>query len=190
MRVVAGSARGLRLDAPAGRGTRPTTDRVREATFNALHSAGAVVGAEVLDAFAGSGALGIEALSRGAAHCTFVESDRAARAVVEANLAATRLADRATVVGADARRHLGTTPDTYDLVLLDPPHAGTDWATLLDALAPRLGPGGVVVAESDHPVLDAATGETGEGPWAVLREKRYGGTVVQMISAPTPESAP
>lgn len=187
MRVVAGSARGLRLEAPAGHGTRPTTDRVREATFNALHSAGALVGAEVLDAFAGSGALGIEALSRGAARCTFVEADRAARAVVEANLATTRLAGRATVVGGDARLHLGATAASYDLVLLDPPHAGTDWPALLDDVASRLAPAGVVVAESDRPVVDATTGE---GPWSVLREKRYGGTVVQMISALTPESAP
>ena len=73
MRVVAGTARGRRLVAPAGRDTRPTSDRVRESIFNALHSLGAVEGATVVDLFAGSGALGIEALSRGAAHCTFVE---------------------------------------------------------------------------------------------------------------------
>jgi 16S rRNA (guanine966-N2)-methyltransferase len=84
MRVIAGTARGRRLVAPTGSSTRPTSDRVREATFNALGSLGVVVDATVLDLFAGSGAMGIEALSRGAAHATFVDQDRAARAAIEA----------------------------------------------------------------------------------------------------------
>lgn len=180
MRVVAGSARGLRLVAPAGSGTRPTTDRVREATFNALGSLGAVAGARVLDAFAGSGALGIEALSRGAVHCTFVEADRVARAVVEANLAATGLAERASIVGGDARSHLARPHEGWGLVLLDPPHAATDWPALLDLVGRCLAPDAVVVVESDRPVVDA---EVSGGDWGVIREKRYGGTVVQMISA-------
>ncbi len=141
----------------------------------------------MLDAFAGSGALGIEALSRGAAQCTFVEPDRVARVTVEANLAATRLADRATVVAGDARRHVGAATGGWDLVLLDPPHATADWPALLAALVDRVAPGAVVVAESDRPVLDA---DADDGPWAVIREKRYGGTVVQMICARTPETAP
>lgn len=179
MRVIAGSARGLRLAAPPGTGTRPTTDRVREATFNALGSLGAVAGARVLDAFAGSGALGIEALSRGAAHCTFVEVDRAARDVVEANLATTGVGDRASVVAADVVRHLATTDHQWDLVLLDPPHAAARWPDVLGALVDRVGEGAVVVVESDGVVVDGD-----EDPsWTVLREKRYGGTVVQMITA-------
>ncbi len=187
MRVVAGSARGLRLEAPRGTGTRPTPERVREGTFNALHSMGAVVDARVLDAFAGTGALGIEALSRGAGHCTFVEADRGARTVVEANLAATRLAGRASVYGGDARLHLARSSDEWNLVLLDPPHAGAEWPALLALVAPHLTPDAVVVVEADHPVVDDAVAGV---PWRVLREKRYGGTVVQMISARTPESAP
>ena len=83
MRVVAGSARGRRLRSPDGENTRPTSDRVREAVFNALHSQGLVVGANLADLFAGSGALGIEALSRGAGHVWFVESDRSALAVMK-----------------------------------------------------------------------------------------------------------
>ena len=106
MRVISGAARGRKLVAPEGPSTRPTPDRVREATFNALGSLGAVVDATVLDLFAGSGALGIEALSRGAAHVTFVDQDRAARPAVEANLTTTGLAAQATVVASPVDRFL------------------------------------------------------------------------------------
>lgn len=185
MRVVAGTAGGRRLTAPAGSGTRPTPDRVREATFNALGSLGVVEGAVVLDGFAGSGALGIEALSRGASTCTFVERERAARVVVEANLAATGLGDRARVIDGDVHDHLARTRERFDLVLLDPPHAEADWERLLTLVADRLAPDGVVVAESDRAVVGP-----GDPAWEVTREKRYGGTVVQMLSlspAPTAE---
>lgn len=189
MRVIAGTARGRPLAAPVGSGTRPTTDRVREATFNALVSLGAVEEARVLDAFAGSGALGIEALSRRASTCTFVERDRAARVVIEANLATTGLADGARVVGGDVRAHLAGVDDVFDLVLLDPPRAEADWPALLDAARPRLSPGGVVVVESDRVVVEGPGEGHGEGPWRVLRAKAYGGTVVQMLSArPAPGS--
>lgn len=189
MRVVAGSARGRRLSAPAGSGTRPTADRVRQATFNALDSRGAVTGSVVLDAFAGSGALGIEALSRGAERATFVERDRAARRVIEANLAATGLEGRARVVGDDALTHLASTGERFDLVLLDPPHATDAWPALLALVAARLADDGVVVVESDRPVVGSGTGEGEVGVgWSVIREKRYGGTVVQMLLGPGPPS--
>lgn len=181
MRVVAGTAGGRRLTAPAGSSTRPTTDRVREAMFNALGSFGAVDDACVLDAFAGSGALGIEALSRGAARCTFVERDRSARVVVEANLAATGLDDRARVVGGDVHEHLAMTQERFDLVLLDPPHAAADWDRLLALVAGRLAPDAVVVVESDRAVVGVD-----DPVWLVAREKRYGGTVVQMLSLSAP----
>jgi 16S rRNA (guanine966-N2)-methyltransferase len=119
VRVVAGSARGRRLRTPAGAATRPTADRVREATFNALGSLGVVEGATVLDLFAGSGAMGIEALSRGAAAASFVDRDPAALAAVRANLDATGLVDRATVVRADAGRWLAGA-GRFDLAVLDP----------------------------------------------------------------------
>ena len=106
MRVVAGVAGGLRLLAPPGRRLRPTTDRVREAMFSSLTSLNAVGGARVLDLFAGTGALGIEALSRGAAWATFVDADHAAIRTIEQNLAATRLGGTATVVRSDALRFL------------------------------------------------------------------------------------
>jgi 16S rRNA (guanine966-N2)-methyltransferase len=167
VRVVAGTARGRRLQAPPGVATRPTSDRVREATFNALGSLGAVEGATVLDLFAGSGALGIEALSRGASHATFVDSDARALAVIRANLDTTGLSDRATVVNGDAVRRLETA-GSVDLALLDPPYAFADeqWSGLLRALDARF-----AVIESDREVPIPP-------PWQVLRSKRYGGTVV------------
>lgn len=171
MRVVAGTARGRRLVAPAGSTTRPTADRVREAVFNALHSLGAVEGADVLDAFAGSGALGIEALSRGAERATFVEVDGRARQALATNLDATGLADRATVVAGEALAHLAAPGGRYDLVLLDPPYAFDAWSSLLTSVTARLAPEGVVVIESDRPV------ETGPSV-QVVRVKHYGSTVV------------
>ena len=102
MRIVSGVARGRRLLTPQGREVRPTSDRVREATFNALVSMDAVAGSHVLDLFAGSGAMGIEALSRGADRATFVDASPAAISAVRENLAATGLSGRATVVRGDA----------------------------------------------------------------------------------------
>ncbi|CAN5511814.1 16S rRNA (guanine(966)-N(2))-methyltransferase RsmD [soil metagenome] len=178
LRVVAGEARGRRLDVPSGTGTRPTPDRVRQAVFNALESLGAVDGAHALDAFAGSGALGIEALSRGADHVVFVDVDAVARTVIAANLAATGFAARALVVGGDGRRTAAGGP--WDLVLLDPPYAYEDWEALLADVLPALAEDAVVVVESDRevalpPGLDA------------IRTKQYGGTVVTFAS---PTGAP
>lgn len=183
MRVVAGSARGRRLVAPRGSDVRPTSERVREAVFNALGSLGVLDGASVLDLFAGSGALGIEALSRGAATATFVDADPRALDSVRTNLAATALGEGATVVTADARqwvsaaaRRLGV---RFDIALLDPPYSFTAWDELLAAL-----PADLAVVESDRAV------EPGEG-WAVVRRKPYGTTVVTIVrrhqpSRPTP----
>lgn len=171
MRVVAGSARGRKLSAPPGTDTRPTTDRVREAVFNALGSLGAVEGAVVADLFAGSGALGIEALSRGAASAHFVESDRRAAAVIEENLAALALTDRAVVVRRPVDAALADLAVPLDLVLADPPYAFDGWSDLLAQLLPRLADGAVVVAESDRS-LALPTG------WEKVRERTYGGTVV------------
>lgn len=172
MRVIAGVARGRRLVAPPGSTTRPTSDRVREATFNALGSLGAVVDATVLDLFAGSGALGIEALSRGAAHCTFVEADRAARAAVEANLAACGLSDEGTVVAGPAERFLADAARVgtrFDLVLLDPPYGFEGWQDLLEHLPGRLAVGEAALA------LEPPAG------WEVLRSRRYGRTWITIL---------
>jgi 16S rRNA (guanine966-N2)-methyltransferase len=166
VRVVAGTARGRRLVAPSGRDTRPSSDRVRESIFNALHSLGAIEDATVVDLYAGSGALGIEALSRGAAHCTFVESAPAAVAAIHQNLDGAGLAERATVDARTVEAYLAREPEPVDLALCDPPYAFAGWAELLARL-----PAGLVVCESDRPV------ELGPG-WDAARTRRYGGTVV------------
>jgi 16S rRNA (guanine966-N2)-methyltransferase len=176
MRVVAGELRGRKLVAPADGITRPTTDKVREAVFNALTSLDAIVDAGVADLYAGSGALGIEALSRGAAHCTFVERGRAALATVEANLAALGLRDRARVVAGDARSVVAQLD--VDLVFADPPYGFDDWSRLIAAM-----PGDVrlVVAEASAPVPAPAG-------WIQARVKRYGRTWVTFLEpVPVPE---
>jgi len=169
MRVVAGSARGRRLVTPPGDGVRPTTDRVREAVFNALGSLDVLHGAQVLDLFAGSGALGVEALSRGAAEVHFVDSSDASLRAVRSNLAACGFESSAQIVRGDAMVQLAQLAGSgrrFDLALLDPPYAFDDWSTLLARV-----PAEVLVIESDRPVEVAPHAE-------VLRERRYGGTVV------------
>jgi 16S rRNA (guanine(966)-N(2))-methyltransferase RsmD len=173
MRVIAGSRRGTTLYAPRGRATRPTSDRVREALFSIL---GSVEGTSVLDLFAGSGALAIEALSRGAAEATLVDSSVAAVAAVRRNLEA---------VGFEAEvRRMGVLPflerarvgaRQYDLVFADPPYRQAPGlgAGLAAALAPALAPGARVVAESDRRApleLDLP----------LLDERRYGDTLIQI----------
>ena len=166
--MVAGTAKGRRLQAPPGRDVRPTSDRVREAVFSSLVSMDAVEGASVLDLFAGSGALGIEALSRGAASATFVDDDPQAVATVKANLASTGL-DGGTVVRADALRWLDGAP-AFDLALVDPPYEFDAWDEVLGLLR-----AGVLVAESNRTI------ELGPG-WRVVRSRRYGGTVVTLAA--------
>lgn len=160
MRVVSGELRGRRIEAPPGTDTRPTTDKVREATFNALGSLDLVRDATVVDLYAGSGALGIEALSRGAAHCTFVERDRSALRTLRDNLDALGLDERSRVVAGDASV-LARGIDA-DLVLADPPYGFDRWEDLFAVL-----PCPFVVAESGRelPAFDG---------WTIQRSKRYG----------------
>jgi len=142
MRIIAGTHRGHRIAAPKGRDTRPTSDRVRENAFNLI---GPVDDADVLDLFAGSGAMGLEALSRGAARATFVEADRDACRVINANLDKLKL--NATVLCQDALRALAGERRTYDLVLCDPPYH-YDHARLAPHLKRLLTEDGVLVYES------------------------------------------
>ncbi|MCY3846562.1 MAG: 16S rRNA (guanine(966)-N(2))-methyltransferase RsmD [Acidobacteria bacterium] len=149
MRVIAGALKGRRLESPRWAGLRPTSDRLRETLFDVLGEG--VVGAVVLDGFAGTGALGLEALSRGASTVVFVERDRRAAALIAANLDRCGVRGRGAIVtgalpGAFARAAPG---DRFDLILLDPPYAYSDAAVgaILSAAAPRLAPGGRVVLE-------------------------------------------
>jgi len=195
MRVVGGRWRGRRLTAPAGRATRPTSDRVREAVFDVLtalrldaaatdHEATAApfTGLSALDLFAGSGALGIEALSRGAATCSFVERDPVALRALRANLAALEVGPAAGVVRAvDYRRALEAdlaTARRYNLVLVDAPYAlyPAVEAELAGRLPGVLCPGAVVAVET-------ARGQVVALPLAELRVRQYGDTRVTFLQA-------
>lgn len=180
MRVISGSARGRPLRAPHLTGLRPTSDRVKEAMFDVLAHLDAIEGASVLDLFAGSGALGIEALSRGAASVTFVDAERAAVAAIEANLDAVGLAGRAgvRVVRADVLGFLLTQRGPVDLALIDPPYKFEQWATLLARLDAR-----VAVLESSGAValID---------PYALHRVYRHGTTLFTVATSPAAEDRP
>jgi len=173
MRVVAGTLRGRRLRAPEGSGTRPTSDRVREATFNALSSLDVIRDASVLDLFAGSGALGIEALSRGAAHATFVEQSRPALHVLRANLRDLGVEGRSTVVPMDALRFVAGERTRFDLALADPPYSFTSWPELLPGVPARF-----LVAEASAELDLVDAGDV----WEAVRSKRYGRTVVTILA--------
>lgn len=188
MRVVAGTLRGRKLVAPEGLQVRPTAERVRQATFNALDHRGVVRGARVVDLFAGSGALGIEALSRGATHVTFVETDKAALACIRQNLEHVGMTAQATIVRADVARWVrgGSAAGTVDLLFADPPYTFEGWTDLLAAVLPGLqrdrahaeqaepDETGIAVLETPGPI------EPGVG-WEIVRQQRYGGTVVTLI---------
>ncbi|MEZ5236300.1 MAG: 16S rRNA (guanine(966)-N(2))-methyltransferase RsmD [Acidimicrobiia bacterium] len=176
MRVIAGTARGRPLKSPRGDRTRPTSDRVRQAVFNALGSAVPLVDAVVADLFAGTGALGIEALSRGAAHAVFVDDDAAARRLIAENLRTCGFADRAEVRGGDAVA-VAATLGPLDIAFCDPPYRFERWAELLTVLD-----AGLVVVESDREVALPDR-------WELVRSKRYGSTVV-LFAAPAASRAP
>ncbi len=145
MRVVAGSAKGRQLRGPRSTTTRPTSDRVREALFDIL--APYVEGARVLDLYAGTGALAIEALSRGAEAADLVEADRAAQAVIQANLALTGLEDRARLWRMRVDKALTQLASQYDLILADPPYADAHVDDLLSQLGSLLAHEGLVAIE-------------------------------------------
>src|SRR5262245_26012294 len=153
MRIIAGSRRGHRIDAPKGIATRPTSDRVRESAFNLI---GPVDGATVLDLFAGSGAMGLEALSRGAASCLFVESSRDACRAIGANL--DKLLLEGTVLCRDALGALATERRVYDLVLCDPPYGYEQANALAPHLARVLSDDGLLVYETAARVEPAVDG--------------------------------
>ena len=146
MRVIAGISKGRRLFSPDWQGLRPTSDRLRGTLFDVLGAA--VEGARVLDGCAGTGAIGIEALSRGAGHVLFVEWDPRAVALIRRNVAHCRLTDRCTIQHASLSAALRPPPVyPFDLILLDPPYGAQDIGAILTAAAGHLGPQGLLVLE-------------------------------------------
>lgn len=174
MRVIAGMAKGHSLKAPKGNKTRPTSDRIREALFNILQNV--VHDASILDLFAGTGALGIEALSRGAKRATFVESWSAAYQCIISNLAATKLTEFAEVVHDDAFAFLNSCQDKYDIIFIDPPYQKNFAEEALKTIGQKslLTADGLVVVETSKdenlpPVLSTLIN---------YRQNRYGDTVL------------
>lgn len=175
MRIIAGERKGHTILAPRGRETRPTSDRVRENVFNIV--APWVEDARVLDLYAGSGAMGLEALSRGAASVVFVESDADAVRAIERNLDRLRLTGARVVranVGTALAQEAGQ-DRKYDLVLVDPPYTMTDYATLARYL-PR------VLADDGVAVLETSARIEPDVPLAVRTTRRYGGTRVTVYA--------
>jgi 16S rRNA (guanine966-N2)-methyltransferase len=178
MRVIAGRFGGRRLSAPRGRATRPTAERVREALFSML---GELEGAVVLDLFAGTGALAIEALSRGAARAVLVEREPRALVALRANLAALELGPQEAEVrrgeALGALRNARKRRETYDLIFVDPPyrHAGVLGRELQAGLPPLLEPGARVVLESDRRTEPPAL------PLETEQQRRYGDTAITIL---------
>ncbi len=165
MRVITGKARGRKLIAPEGLQTRPTSDMTKEAMFSIVQFE--VEGAQVLDLFAGSGQLGIEALSRGAGSAVFVDSSRAAQAVILQNLKKTALAENARVIQTEALSYLASCREQFDLAFLDPPYGQGILEQVLPAVAAKMRPGGVILCETErHEALPDSAG-------AFTRKKEY-----------------
>jgi 16S rRNA (guanine966-N2)-methyltransferase len=193
VRVITGMAKGRPLKTVKGHDIRPTADRVKESLFNVIGPR--VAGADFLDLFAGSGAVGIEALSRGASFCVFVELQTAHLKVVEENLAATGLRDRAELLRRDARAatsDLGARGRRFDLIFVDPPYGQELVPTALQGIAEHslLTQGGWVLCEHHRrdSVPDALPGPGEAGGLTKFRELLFGETVISLYKAATDAS--
>jgi len=181
--VIAGTARGKRLAAPQGMQTRPTADRVKEALFSIIQSRFELQGARVLDICAGSGGLGIEALSRGAASCCFIEQDRRAAAVLAQNLAGSGFAQSAQVVMADASVALRRLADRhlhFDLIFFDPPYASQLYGVVPQAIddLSLLDDNGILIVEcSSRSALPERIGALGR-----YDRRTYGDTALEFFT--------
>lgn len=176
MRVISGKARGLKLLAPEGDKTRPTTDRVKESVFNILQPF--IPCDRVLDLFAGSGAMGIEALSRGSNHCVFVEKNRNSLDIIYKNLEKSRLSLSSEVVCFDALMFLDSRPLGFDLIFLDPPYGKGFLSPVFDKIFKNalLRQGGIIVVESE------TGGETvSDSRFECFKSAKYGKTVVSLF---------
>jgi 16S rRNA (guanine966-N2)-methyltransferase len=182
LRIIGGAARGRRLSTPAGRGTRPTSDRVREALFSMLEAALDLGAQPVLDLFAGSGALGLEALSRGAPHATFVDSDRGCQRVILENARALGYAEACRLLPFTVSRGLTQLEGEgarYGLVLVDPPYADA-----LEPLLLRIASSGVVAVDGrlslEHDKRGEPPGRVGQ--LELVTRRRYGDTAISIYA--------
>jgi 16S rRNA (guanine966-N2)-methyltransferase len=186
MRVIAGKAKGIQLQAVPGRGTRPISDRVKESLFNILGDW--IVDAWVLDLFAGTGSVGIEALSRGAAQATFVEKHARAIGVIRHNLRHTNLSSAARLVQADAFRFLEEDAEPFDLIYVAPPQYEGLWAKTLFTLERNpgwLSSGGLVVVQ----IFPKEWHSLELGNLALVDERKYGSTLLCFYEPSTPDPA-
>lgn len=180
MRVISGSARGRKLIAPTGFDTRPTTDRVKESIFNLLMPY--LPADRVLDLFSGSGALGIEALSRGSAHCTFIENCQAAGKVILQNIDLARVKDRSETLFCEALSFLNRTSTRFDIIFLDPPYNTGLLTAAIEKIYKNniLSDNGIIVAESEY---------KGEEPTSeffdIIKNAKYGKTTVFLLHKKT-----
>jgi 16S rRNA (guanine(966)-N(2))-methyltransferase RsmD len=175
MRVISGSAKGIQLQAVPGSGTRPITDRVKEAVFNILGET--VVYSHVLDLFAGTGSVGIEALSRGAERAVFVEKHPKAIATIRTNLVRTRLQAKARIVRADVFKFLGSDSEPFDLIYVAPPQYRGLWKRTLLALEANplwLAPGGLAIVQIFPKELEPLT----LGTLHLSEQRKYGSTLL------------
>lgn len=178
MRVIAGTARGIKLKAPKGFAVRPTADRVKEALFSILGSR--VVDALFIDLFAGSGAVGIEALSRGARFCIFVDNKKVNMQLIKENLAKTRLAENTKLILADAQRatiNLALENITADLIYLDPPYKTADLSSLVQAIFAQ----GIIAGTGLLVVEHASINQQWAQDFVNIRQKKYGDTCLTLI---------
>lgn len=183
MRVITGQARGMRLTAPNGLEVRPTSEMAKEALFSILQNE--TPGSRVLDLFSGSGQLGIEALSRGALSCVFVDNNRDAQRVIKENLEKTKLIDQATLVFLEAGSYLSATKERFDIALLDPPYHKGLLEKVLPLVAETMNSGGVILCETDRKeVLPSCAGS-----FVRVKEYRYGKSRITAYRKREEESA-
>ena len=176
MRVISGKAKGLKLLAPDGMDTRPTTDRVKESVFNLLIPY--LPAGSVLDLFAGSGAMGIEAVSRYCDGCVFVENNPSALDIIHKNVEKARISDDVKIIKSDALSYISNTSDTFDIIFLDPPYNKGFLTPVFKTIAERklLNPGGVIVCETE------LSGETvSDTNFECIKQAKYGKTIISIF---------
>lgn len=168
MRVISGSARGRRLEALEGNDVRPTTDKVKESIFNIIQFG--IEGRRFLDLFAGSGQMGIEAISRGAKQAVFIEQSRKALSVLKKNIASVRFEEESKVINTDAKAFLSTNREKFDIAFLDPPYNKGILQDILPLVAENMNKGGLIICES--PLKEELSEKIGE--FSLDRSYHYG----------------